>query len=69
MVNTTFLSSSIQASGKNKEELAGKCGITLKEFLQKCEGKKDFVASEIQVLCEELNITDIQERMKIFFDH
>ena len=67
MVNTQYLESVICASGKKKGYLAKKCGVSRQYFNAKCKNKADFKTSEVKVLCDELVITSLTEREKIFF--
>lgn len=67
MTNTELLERKIQASGKKKGFLAGKVGLSLTGFYNCCNNKAEFKASQIDILCEELNITDLEERQAIFF--
>lgn len=67
MTNIQYLEERILMSGKKKEYLAEKCGLTRQGFYLKCQGKSEFSASEIKVLCQELNITKLTEKEAIFF--
>lgn len=67
MVNTKYLELLIGASGKKKGYLAKKCGISRQYLKAKCDNKADFKTSEVLILCEELGITSLKEREKIFF--
>ncbi|MBQ0112418.1 MAG: hypothetical protein KBT03_04730 [Bacteroidales bacterium] len=67
MVNTPYLDSKIKESGKKREYLAEKCGLSRQGFYLKCIGKQIFNADEIKVLCKELYIKDLKEKEKIFF--
>jgi hypothetical protein len=67
MVNAQYLEEVIGASGKKKSYLAQKCGVSRQCFNAKCKNKTDFKTSEVQILCEELGITSLKEKEKIFF--
>lgn len=67
MTDTKLLEKKIQGSGKKKGYLAGKVGLSLGGFYNCCNNKAEFKASQIDILCEELSITDLHERHAIFF--
>ena len=67
MTNVELLEAKIKASGKKKAFLAEKCGLSDTGFYNCCRNRAEFRASQIQVLCEELGITDLAERQAIFF--
>lgn len=67
MVNTALLKELIEKSGKKKTHLATQCGLSRQGFRNKCNGKSDFYANEINCLCKELNINSPEERERIFF--
>ena len=67
MVNTVLLKELIEKSGKKKNFLATKCGLSRQGFANKCSGKSDFYANEIICLCKELGITSPEEKENIFF--
>lgn len=67
MVDTQYLEKIILDSGIKKTYLADKIGISIQNFRLKCQGKLDFKISEANVLCEELGITKLSEKEKIFF--
>lgn len=66
MVNTQYLEEKIDASGKKKDFLAKKCGLSRTALYNKINGKNEFSESQASVLCKELGITTIEERRKIF---
>ena len=66
MTNTSLLEDYIEKSGYKKSYIAKALGITRSGLFLKCTNKNEFKASEIEVLCELLNI-DIDDRIKIFF--
>ena len=67
MTNTELLEDLIARSGKKKSYLAQRCGLSLNVFRNCCTNKAEFKASQIQILCEELNITSLKERHAVFF--
>lgn len=67
MTNTELLEAKIAASGKKKIYLAEKVGLSLTGFRNCCTNKAEFKASQIEILCCELNITSLKERQAIFF--
>jgi len=67
VVNTILLKEHIKASGKKKGYLAERCGLSRQGFQNKCEGRSDFSAREIQSLCIELGIDSLEEKENIFF--
>lgn len=67
MTNVQYLEELITKSGKKKEYLADKCGLTRQAFYLKCTGKSEFTAPEIKTLCAELGITKLSEKEAIFF--
>lgn len=67
MVNTALLEDAIRRSGKKKRYLADKVGCTYQSLRQRCNNIYDFKSSDIEVLCEELGITDLNEKERIFF--
>lgn len=66
MTNTKFLRSKIDESGYKLRYIAKQLGITYQGFLKKIKNETEFKASEIQVLCELLHLTEA-ERNAIFF--
>lgn len=67
MVDTQYLENLIIQSGKKKSYLAQKMGCSIQSFRLKCLNKYEFKLSEVDALCTELEITDFQEKEKIFF--
>lgn len=67
MTDTKKLEEKIALSGKKKNYLAEKVGLTANGLRNCISNKADFKARHIQILCEELNIDDLQEREAIFF--
>lgn len=67
MVDELELENRIKISGKKIGYLAEKLGISRQYFRAKCKNKADFTNRETDILCKELNITDIVEKERIFF--
>lgn len=67
VTNTTLLEEKIKKSGKKKSYLAKKVGLSSAGFRNCLINKAEFKASQIKVLCEELNIVDLKEKQAIFF--
>lgn len=66
MTNTELLRKKIDDSGYKLTYIAKQIGITYQGFLKKINNETEFKATEIQLLCELLNI-GIQEKEDIFF--
>lgn len=67
MTNTALLEEKINQSGKKKKYLAEKVGLSPAGFRNCCTNKAEFTAAQIQILCDELNITSLKEKQAIFF--
>ena len=67
MNNTELLEAKIKESGKKITYLAEKVGLSYAGFRNCVINKAEFKASQIDILCEELNIVKLKERMDIFF--
>ena len=67
MTNQKLLEKKIEESGKKKGYLAKKCGLSRAGFLNCVKGYALFNASHIKILCDELEITSLKEKEKIFF--
>lgn len=67
MTNTELLEAKIAQSGKKKKYLAEKIGLSPAGFRNCRINKAEFTASQIQILCEELNIRTEKEKKAIFF--
>ena len=67
MVDTELLERKIVESGKKIGYLADKLGISRQYFRMKCKNKADFTNRETDILCDELSITTLAEKEKIFF--
>ena len=67
MTNTKLLEDKIAASGKKLKFLAERCGLSYAGFRNCVINKAEFKVSHVDVLCEELNITDLEEKEMIFY--
>lgn len=67
MTNTELLEKKISESGKKKMYLAEKVGLSLAGFRNCVTNKAEFKASQIDILCEELNIKSLKEKEAVFF--
>lgn len=67
VTNKKLLEEKIVKSGKKKGYLAEKCGLSRMGFLNCIKGVALFNTSQIKILCEELNITSLEEKEAIFF--
>lgn len=67
MVDTLLLEGAISESGKKKSYLADKVGISVQNLRLKMNNKLVFNSNEVTVLCEELGITRLTDKEKIFF--
>ena len=66
MTDTKALRKKMDDSGYKLRFIAKQLGITYQGFLKKINNESEFKATEIQTLCNLLNI-DIQEKEQIFF--
>lgn len=66
MTDTQLLREYIERSGLKRVFVANKIGLTYQGYLNKESGKSEFTQSEIQGLCELLNISK-RDRDRIFF--
>lgn len=67
MTDTVLLEDRIDKSGKKKKYLAKKIGLSPSGFRNCIINKAEFTASQIDILCDELYITDLAEKEAIFF--
>ena len=65
--NTALLEEKIKASGKKRNYLAEKVGLSYAGFRNCVTNKAEFKSSQIDILCDELNITSLKEKESIFF--
>ena len=66
MTKTSLLEKYINESGLKKSYIAKELGLSRYGFNLKCNNKAEFKASEIEILCNLLNI-GTNDRMAIFF--
>lgn len=69
MVNTLELKEIIAHSGKSVSHLARAIGISRSAFYNKMNNDSEFLSSEVNKLCEELEITSLKVKERIFFRH
>lgn len=67
MTNTKALKERIKASGYKQDFIAKKLGITSFGFAKKRDNVNQFKASEIDMLCDLLQIDSLEDRFAIFF--
>ena len=67
MTNTKLLEDKIKRSGKKISYLAEKCGLSYAGFRNCVINKAEFKASQIEILCKELEITSLKDKQAIFF--
>ncbi len=67
MNNTQLLEQKIAESGKKRNYLAEKVGLSYAGFRNCVINKAEFKASQIDILCAELGITSLKEKQAIFF--
>ena len=67
LTNTELLEEWIKKSGKKKKYLAEKVGLSLAGFRNCCINKAEFTVRQMQILCEELGITDPADMEAVFY--
>lgn len=67
MTNKEKLEQAIKAKGLKKAFLAEKIGLTRAGFCNCLNNRAEFRASQINILCDLLGITDLAEKEAIFF--
>lgn len=67
MVNTQLLEQKIESSGKKKKYLAEKANISVATLRSKIRNVYPFDSDQIEILCDELEITKLSEKEAIFF--
>lgn len=67
MVDTQLLEEEIKKSGKKKSYLAEKIGCSVQAFRLKIKGLYEFTNTQTDILCDELSITSLTKKEKIFF--
>lgn len=66
-MNLKALNDKIEASGLKKVYIAKQLNLSLQGLLNKLSGKFDFTREEVNILCDVLDITDLEEKEHIFF--
>lgn len=66
MGNPQYLEEFIVSSGKKKGYLSDKLGVSRQTFSKKCKNPSSFTNIQANILCEELNVTKLSDRQKIF---
>ena len=67
MTNTNLLRKKIEESVLKRHFIAYKLGISITTLTAKINGTSEFNQTEIQTLCELLNIKSLKEKNSIFF--
>lgn len=67
MTDTAMLKEYIERSGLKQSFIAEKLGLSSYGFARKRDNYSEFLPSEINALCEILNIQSMEERFAIFF--
>lgn len=67
MTNTTLLKELIAKKGLKLKYVADYLGLSAYGLSKKINNKQEFKASEVNALCELLNIKDLELKEKIFF--
>lgn len=67
MTDTTRLRRLIREKGLKYGYIAANLGISYQALRNKVTNKSEFVPSEIDKLCNLLNITELQDKNDIFF--
>ena len=67
MTDTDALKSKISEAGLKQGFIAEKLGLSSYGFAKKLNNETEFKATEIQLLCEILNIKSLREKEAIFF--
>lgn len=67
MTNRKLLLQKIESSGLKLGFIADKLGVSYNWLKKKIDGEVPFKVYEVQILCNILNISDLQEKENIFF--
>lgn len=67
VVDTQILEDLIASTGKKKTHLANRLGISVQNLRLKIQNKSDFRSNEVAILCQELGISRLSDKEKIFF--
>lgn len=66
MGNPLYLEEAITASGKKKGYLAKRLGVSRQTFSKRIQDPSAFTNLQTEILCDELNITKLSDKQKIF---
>ena len=66
MGNPLYLEEAITASGKKKSYLAKRLGVSRQTFSKRIQDPSAFTNLQTDILCDELNITKLSDKQKIF---
>lgn len=66
MGNPLYLEEAITASGKKKGYLAERLNMTRQTFSKKIQDPSSFTNLQTEILCDELSITKLSDKQKIF---
>ena len=67
MTNTALLEAVIAESGYKKSYIARVLGIRIETLGRKIRNISNFTAREVDLLCEVLSITDLEQKEAIFY--
>ncbi len=67
MTNTKLLEKKIEQSGLKKNFIAKTIGLSPYGLAKKINNETEFKTSEVNKLCEILNISDLADKDRIFF--
>ncbi len=67
VTNSEELNKLIRKSGLKRGHIADVIGISYYSLNKKINNESPFKAGEIQIMCELLGITDLEEKERIFF--
>ena len=67
MVNTELFEKKVKESGKKKNYLAKKVGLSSTGFRKCIVNKAEFKLSQVTILCEEIGVKTLAEKEAIFF--
>ena len=67
MTNVELLKEKVRMSGMTHTFIADRLGISRGSWYRKLNGKSQFTAMQIQILCGLLHVTSLREKEDIFF--
>ena len=67
MTNTALLTAIIDESGYKKSYIAKVLGIRVETLGRKIRNISDFTTREVELLCEVLNIADLERKEAVFY--